>query len=72
MKKRISKILLTLVMAAVISGCNEIITSDVTAHKSISDNNYPDINTVTGYSATDTGILLHMSDGSGYYLEFEH
>lgn len=59
-------------MAAVIFGCNAIVTNDVAAHKSISDNNYPDINTITGYIATDTGILLYISDGSGYYLEFEH
>lgn len=31
--------------------------------------NYIDMREVTGFSATDTGIMLYLEDGSGYYWE---
>lgn len=33
------------------------------------DDNYVDMNTVTSYVATEYGLMLYLSDGSGYYLE---
>lgn len=34
--------------------------------------NYIDMHTITGYSGTDTGLLLYTEDGNGYYLEVAH
>ncbi|MGN8630723.1 hypothetical protein ACTNEW_03835 [Blautia sp. HCP3S3_G3] len=33
--------------------------------------NYIDLRTVTGYSGTETGLMLYTDDGCGYYLEAE-
>lgn len=33
------------------------------------DDNYVDMNTVTSYVATEYGLMLYLSDGSGYYWE---
>lgn len=33
------------------------------------DDNYVDMNTVISYVATEYGLMLYLSDGSGYYLE---
>lgn len=30
---------------------------------------YVDMNAVVSYDVTETGILLHFEDGTGYYLE---
>lgn len=30
---------------------------------------YIDMDTVTGYSGTDTGLMIYTDDGNGYYLE---
>lgn len=30
---------------------------------------YVDMNTITSYDVTETGILLYFEDGTGYYLE---
>lgn len=32
-------------------------------------NDIIDLNTVIGYDATEYGVLLHTSDGNGYYIE---
>ena len=39
---------------------------DVTA---IFNDRYVDMDTVTGYSGTDTGLMIYTNDGCGYYLE---
>ncbi len=39
---------------------------DVTA---IFNDRYVDMDTVTGYSSTDTGLMIYTNDGCGYYLE---
>lgn len=31
--------------------------------------NYVNMHDVIGYESTDTGIMLHFDDGTGYYLE---
>lgn len=33
--------------------------------------NYIDLRTVTGYSGTETGLMLYTDNGCGYYLEAE-
>lgn len=33
--------------------------------------NYIDLRTVTGYSGTETGLMLYTEDDCGYYLETE-
>lgn len=33
--------------------------------------NYIDLRTVTGYSGTETGLMLYTENGCGYYLETE-
>lgn len=33
--------------------------------------NYIDLRTVTGYSGTETGLMLYTDDGYGYYLKTE-
>ena len=32
-------------------------------------NNYVNMNDVIGYEATDAGLMLHFSDGTGYWWE---
>lgn len=32
-------------------------------------NNYINMNDVIGYEATDAGLMLHFSDGTGYWWE---
>ncbi len=32
---------------------------------------YIDMNTVTGYSGTDEGLMIYTKDGNGYYLDVE-
>lgn len=60
MKKKIAYITLTmaLTMSAFLLG------------KSMPDKeNYLNMETVVDYAATETGLMLYTSDGSGYYWE---
>lgn len=34
-----------------------------------SEEDYLNLATVTGYDATENGILIHTNDGNGYYIE---
>lgn len=33
------------------------------------ETDYLDMNTIVGYNISESGILLHTSDGNGYYIE---
>ena len=45
---------------------NEIISTEYAQHF---DDNYIDMDTVTEFDITEYGLMLYLSDGSGYYLE---
>lgn len=60
MKKKITYIILTLALT----------TSAFLLGKSMPDKeNYINMETVTDFDATETGLILYTSDGSGYYWE---
>lgn len=45
------------------------ITALITVSIFIHNPNYLNMSTVTGYQATDTGIMLYTVDGAGWYWE---
>lgn len=60
MKKKITYIVLTLALT----------TSAFLLGKSMPDKeNYLNMETVTDFKATETGLMLYTQDGSGYYWE---
>lgn len=60
MKKKITYIVLTLALT----------TSAFLLGKSMPDKeNYLNMQTVTDFKATETGLMLYTSDGDGYYWE---
>ena len=60
MKKKIAYITLTLALT----------TSAFLLGKSVPDKeNYLNMETVVDFDATETGLMLYTSDGSGYYWE---
>lgn len=60
MKKKIRYIALTLALTV----------SAFLLGKSVPDKeNYLDMETVVDFNATETGLMLYTSDGSGYYWE---
>lgn len=60
MKKKIAYIVLTLALT----------TSAFLLGKSMPDKeNYLNMETVTDFKATETGLMLYTQDGSGYYWE---
>ena len=65
MKKRIIRGLLSMMISVSVIGCNTTDVSDSTQE----NDNYIDLNTVTSYSGTATGLQLNFTDGTGYYLE---
>lgn len=84
MWNRIIKVLLAVVTSTVMISCNytqtgtedtitntvDTMTNNSEADKQqIDHDRYIDMNTVISYSGTETGLLLNMADGTGYYLE---
>lgn len=63
MKKRIVRVLLTMMVSVSVIGCNTIKTADGTAET----DRYIDMNTVISYSGTPGGLQLNFGDGAGYY-----
>ena len=60
MKKKIAYIILTLALTA----------SAFLLGKSVPNKeNYLNMETVTDFKATETGLMLYTQDGSGYYWE---
>lgn len=35
----------------------------------VNTKNHLNLNTATGFDATETGLMLYTNDGNGYYLE---
>ena len=65
MKKRIVRVLLTMMVSVSVIGCNTIKTADGTAET----DRYIDMNTLLSYSGTADGLQLNFKDGTGYYLD---
>lgn len=59
MKKRVLAVIAAVAIAAV------SFTAGTKANTADSLN----MNTVIGYEATDTGLMLYTDDGAGYYIE---
>lgn len=72
MKKRIAKVLLSVVTAAVLTGSSSIAVGDTEEASNTIDSNYLNMDTIIGYSGTSTGLQLYTEDDNGYYLEIEN
>lgn len=72
-KKLFATALLLLTTCTSFTGCHyhtrDNTTMIQTKNRESTTNNYIDMNRVTEYSGTDTGLQLYFEDGTGYYLE---
>lgn len=72
-KKLFATALLLLTTCTSFTGCHyhtrDNTTMIQTKNRESTANNYIDMNRVTEYSGTDTGLQLYFEDGTGYYLE---
>lgn len=55
--------IITIIMTAIITAAS--ITAYITCKS-----NFINMNTVTSYDATETGLMLYNADGTGYYWEY--
>ena len=75
MKNRTVKAMMGVLATVLLVGCNSMTAgeqqTDTTDNSTVTDS-YIDMDTVTGYSGTMTGLQLYFEDGNGYYLETEN
>ena len=74
MKNRTVKAMIGALATVLLVGCNVITAGEqqtATADSTIADS-YIDMDTVTGYSGTMTGLQLYCNNGNGYYIETEN
>lgn len=60
------KIIVALIVAAIATAA---ITTKEAQDVTVNENSIPSVEDITGWEATDSGILLTFEDGTGYYIE---
>lgn len=56
-------------IASYYAGSHQVKINTIERKVYIVPENYVNMHDVVGYESTDTGIMLHFDDGTGYYLE---